>query len=75
MEFELICEDLEITQHRGFMNGFITKHVPKKKDKKDKSQHNDKNKTTSNYSSSNKDFIAIENPVVHLKREAPRKTY
>ncbi|RIB01137.1 hypothetical protein C2G38_2231765 [Gigaspora rosea] len=62
-----------IQELEDFINGFITKHALKKKDKKNKRQHNDENKPTSDYSSSNKDFIAIENLVVHSKRGASRK--
>ncbi|CAG8815650.1 5019_t:CDS:1, partial [Gigaspora rosea] len=62
-----------IQELEDFMNGFITKHAPKKKDEKNKRQHNDENETTSDYSSSDEDFIAIENLVVHSKRGAPRK--
>ncbi|CAG8813217.1 41645_t:CDS:1 [Gigaspora margarita] len=62
-----------IQELEDFMNGFITKHVSKKKDKKNKRQYNNENETTSDYSSSNKDFIAIENPVVYSKRGASRK--
>ncbi|KAF0487828.1 hypothetical protein F8M41_022496 [Gigaspora margarita] len=62
-----------IQELKDFINGFITKHAPKKKDKKNKKQHNDENETTSDYSSSDEDFIAIENLVVYSKRGAPRK--
>ncbi|KAF0520633.1 hypothetical protein F8M41_016183 [Gigaspora margarita] len=64
---------IAIQELEDFMNGFITKHAPKKKDEKNKRQHNDKNETTSDYSSSDEDFSAIENLVVHSKRGAPRK--
>ncbi|CAG8624916.1 15285_t:CDS:2 [Gigaspora rosea] len=48
-----------------FMNRFITKYAPKKKEKLiQKRQQEDENDTTSNCSSSNnEDFVAVENPV------------
>ncbi|KAF0530555.1 hypothetical protein F8M41_012114 [Gigaspora margarita] len=64
-----------IQELEDFMNGFITKYAPKKKDKLiQKRQHEDENDTTSDCSSSDKeDFVIVENPVVRSKRGAPKK--
>ncbi|KAF0525171.1 protein far1-related sequence 11-like isoform x2 [Gigaspora margarita] len=62
-----------IQELENFMNGFISKYTPKKRERKNMKQHEDKNEATSNSSSSDDDFVSIEDPVVHPKRGAPKK--
>ncbi|KAF0490132.1 hypothetical protein F8M41_021990 [Gigaspora margarita] len=65
-----------IQELENFMNSFITKYAPKKKETPiQKRQHEDENDTTLNCSSSNKeDFVTVKNSVVHSKRDTPKKS-
>ncbi|KAF0383519.1 hypothetical protein F8M41_011719 [Gigaspora margarita] len=61
----------------NYMNSFISKYIPKGKEKvtrkKNINQREDKNETSNSSSSDKKNFIEIENPIVNSKRGAPRK--
>ncbi|CAG8795008.1 21135_t:CDS:1, partial [Racocetra persica] len=66
--------DIEL---EDFMNSFITKYVPRKKTyifKKNVRIQDDESKTISSCSSSNDDFIAVEDLIVFAKKETPRKS-
>ncbi|KAF0498703.1 hypothetical protein F8M41_020524 [Gigaspora margarita] len=60
-----------IQELKDFMNKFITKYIPKKRERMNTIQLEDENEVNS--SSDEENIIAIENPSVHSKRGAPRK--
>ncbi|CAG8693801.1 14858_t:CDS:2 [Gigaspora rosea] len=62
-----------IQELKNLMNGFISKYTPKKKERKNIKQHEDKDEATSDSSSSDDDFVSVEDPVVHPKRGTPKK--
>ncbi|CAG8486245.1 12999_t:CDS:1 [Racocetra persica] len=62
-----------IKELEDFISGFIIKYTPKKKDKKKKRQDNESD-DTSNYSSSDENFILVENLIVHSKRVLQEKS-
>ncbi|CAG8714231.1 23600_t:CDS:1, partial [Cetraspora pellucida] len=57
-----------IKELKGFISSFIIKYVPKKKVKKKKKQDNNEKDITSNYNSSDEDFILIEILIVYSKK-------
>ncbi|CAG8709957.1 120_t:CDS:1, partial [Racocetra persica] len=66
-----------IQELEDFMNSFITKYAPKKKEKtvyrNNMKQGEDEDEDTSNNSSSVEDFVEVENSIVHTRKGAPRK--
>ncbi|KAF0502488.1 protein far1-related sequence 5-like [Gigaspora margarita] len=60
-----------IQELKDFINKFITKYMPKKRERMNTIQLKDENEVNS--SSDEEDITAIENLIVHSKRGAPRK--
>ncbi|RIB05909.1 hypothetical protein C2G38_2218377 [Gigaspora rosea] len=66
-----------IQELEDLINSLITKYALKKRkklvNKKNIEQQEDKDKVISNSSSSDEDFVAVENPIGHSRRDASRK--
>ncbi|CAG8778512.1 6444_t:CDS:1, partial [Gigaspora margarita] len=62
-----------IQELKNFINGFIFKYIPKKRERKNMKQHEDEDEATSDSSFSDDDFVLIEYPVVHPKSGASKK--